>query len=547
MFDSKLKLIAKIIQDKTGLTFPEDRLNVFGAKIEKRMNELNIKSIEEYLNYLILFDQENNELIKLINTLTINETFFFRHPQHFDILRNIIIPEICENNLKLNKPYETFRVWSAGCASGCETYSIAIILKELEDRIKASNFTNIEIIGTDIDTDILKYCERGIYTNRCVNTATPDIYKKMYFIEENGDYKLKNEIKKMVIFKRLNLMKDIYPTNVDIIFCRNVLYYFDLQIQKEILKAFYNSLKNVGYLFLGGTETLNLQEYFEIRYAFDSFYYKKWTTERRYYTDTKVKGVVRKDSAYWPPPEIKLRKIHNYNVIIFSGVFGDNCDINKMKQEILFAYSQMDKKEIEEISILTNQSCHIIYFDFENIRWIKNNIIAEIKDVILYLRSKNVKVNIIIGNNTAIEEWLNKANFKDFSNIIKELTIKVKEKPERPKEVISKIDLDLKKIIHDQPRITLTPDYPVFKEKTPLKKEEKKIDEKSKEEIKFIINNCSEKELDELKKQISKSLKTKKMLIIDTTKAVYLSKDFFNIISKALEASENKDFIKIIK
>jgi len=144
--DNKLKLIAKIIQDKTGLTFSDDRLNVFGAKIEKRMNELNIKSIEEYLNYLILFDQENNELIKLINTLTINETFFFRHPQHFDILRNIIIPEICENNLKLNKPYETFRVWSAGCASGCETYSIAIILKELEDRIKASNFLILKLL-----------------------------------------------------------------------------------------------------------------------------------------------------------------------------------------------------------------------------------------------------------------------------------------------------------------------------------------------------------------------------------------------------------------
>lgn len=222
-------------------------------RIQKRIFATKCKDLEAYLNFLNIHSEE---LDNLIDVFTINVSRFFRNSLTWEYIRKIMIPDLFHAKSSLSD--KTIRIWSAGCSFGEEAYSSAIILNELFMQEEISYTLNI--FATDIDKKALKRASQGIYGFDSVRKVRYDIYKK-YFTRENDTYKLAPEIKKMVDFSFYDLLDkkhSIPPESIyggfDLVFCRNVLIYFDQNYQKIIFDKLYNSLNPNGYLVLGEAE-----------------------------------------------------------------------------------------------------------------------------------------------------------------------------------------------------------------------------------------------------------------------------------------------------
>jgi chemotaxis protein methyltransferase CheR len=217
------------------------------------MSQLGIDSYRGYYHYLLYDKNGGWELRQLINRITVDQTAFFRHEKQFEHLANIILPQIIEH-----KATKKLRIWSAGCATGEEPYSIAMIVN---DTLKERDDWDIKILASDIDTNALKAAYNGSYTGPEVEKI-PTEYLKRYFVEESVQdkslYVVKDELKKHIIFRRLNFISAEFPfkSPVDIIFCRNVMIYFDSQFRKTLIASFYRLLEKDGFLCLGASESL---------------------------------------------------------------------------------------------------------------------------------------------------------------------------------------------------------------------------------------------------------------------------------------------------
>jgi chemotaxis protein methyltransferase CheR len=202
----------------------------------------------------LLHDKDGGwELRQLINRVTVDQTAFFRHEKQFEHLTNIILPQIIEH-----KTTKKLRIWSAGCATGEEPYSIAMIV---DDTIAEAENWDIKILASDIDTNALKFAYNGSYESGDVE-GIPSEYLKRYFVEgaeeDKGLYLAREELKKYIIFRRLNFMSAKFPfrSPLDIIFCRNVMIYFDFHFKKKLIASFYRLLETDGFLCLGASESL---------------------------------------------------------------------------------------------------------------------------------------------------------------------------------------------------------------------------------------------------------------------------------------------------
>ena len=542
-----LELLLKILNDKTGLCFENDRIPFFTSKVEQRITELKYNSCSEYLNHLILLDKDSSEFKTLINNLTINETFFFRHPSHFTVLQNFLLQEICRQNQRLKKPDKILRIWSAACSNGSEIYTIALVIYELSSFIKScGGYDKIEIFGTDIDSEILRFAETGIYNERCVKAEMPVEYLNKYFITmDNGFYKIKDEIKKMVSFKNLNLVTDIYPTEIDIVFCRNVIYYFDLKMQKRIIKKIYNSMKRTGVLFLGGTETINCYEYFEICKFKNSFYFKKWSTDRRIYDDSINSNKRLRPSKKCAEPIVGID--NKSNTLYFSGVFADNCDPAKLMQLFYYSLGLFDQNKIE-VKIF-QETYRNINIDFSKIQWISNDILSEIKNWFNFLKNKNIRITVSCGKNENICNWLDKSNFKelcliDNAGVLSSANVK--------ENITNKRSFTEKKCIKNIENVPSHPkniNFNISVEKKNLNEEGNKTNTVTETSggILFFIRKCDEDELLKLRLQINSCLNLKKKLTIDLRHAVYLNCEIFSIINEAQKSSANDELIHIIE
>lgn len=250
MSNQIFKDISQWIYKEIGLKLTEKKKAMVKARLTKRLIELKINSFEEYYQLAICCE---NEKCELINLLTTNVTKFFRENYHFRFLEERILPKL-KSNSKQNK----IRIWSAGCSSGEEAYSLAIVLNEF--------FTkgwDIKILATDINTDVLKKGARGIYSCCELDKLSPVLVDK-YFKRLNSSgksyYQVREGLRKQVIFKKLNLKQaKLYQINssLDLIFCRNVFIYFDDNVKQEILNFFYNNLKERQYLFLGNSDSID--------------------------------------------------------------------------------------------------------------------------------------------------------------------------------------------------------------------------------------------------------------------------------------------------
>lgn len=271
MKTSLLELFSKTIAKETGLQIRAQDLGNLSQKILGRMKNLKIADSEEY--YQLLKSQTEagrKEWEKLIINLTTTETYFFRDRGQINLLQNVILPElITKKRLSKNK---RLRLWSAGCSTGEEPYSLAILVREL---IPDWQDWNIFILGTDINEIVLEKAEKGIYSSwsfRQLDTSR----KELYFEMIKGEWKIDDEIRKMVKFCKHNLVKDDLPENLDLIVCRNVFVYFKPEQISLAVRKFYEALRLEGYLITAHAE-LHGQNMgaFKVRIFPESLVYQK--------------------------------------------------------------------------------------------------------------------------------------------------------------------------------------------------------------------------------------------------------------------------------
>ncbi|MBN2158589.1 MAG: protein-glutamate O-methyltransferase CheR [Spirochaetes bacterium] len=248
--DSEFYHIKDVVYRECGIRLTEMKKALVQARLMKRLRDLKIGGYEDYCHYLN--DNYDNEIINLINCITTNKTDFFREPRHFDFLREVALPEFEHSGRN------AIRIWSAGCSIGAEPYSIAITVSEY---FHDKNMPDIKILATDIDTQVLQKGEEGIYCVNEVDFMDLEILKR-YFKrgagENEGFFRVKDEVRKLVSFRRLNLHDESYPMrgHFDIIFCRNVIIYFDAPSRARLFDKFYDRLADDGYLIMGHSETL---------------------------------------------------------------------------------------------------------------------------------------------------------------------------------------------------------------------------------------------------------------------------------------------------
>jgi chemotaxis protein methyltransferase CheR len=244
----------KFIYDLCGIYFQDNKKYLLESRLQKRIKHLNIDTFEKYLQYLKTNPKREEEKKQLYEAITINETYFFRNQPQLDALVASIMPELLESKLG---GFQRLRIWSAASSSGEEAYSIAMMLNEMI-LPKYPNL-KIEIIGTDINYAVVETAKKGIFKEYSIRN-TPPIYLKKYFNKVDNSYVIDPKIKSMVSFKILNLYDDSGMRMMgksDVIYCANVLIYFDLQSKIKVVNNLYNGLNQNGYLFIGYSETLH--------------------------------------------------------------------------------------------------------------------------------------------------------------------------------------------------------------------------------------------------------------------------------------------------
>ncbi|MCB1141309.1 MAG: protein-glutamate O-methyltransferase CheR [Leptospiraceae bacterium] len=250
----EFEILSNFIYHKSGIKMESNKTYIMNNRVQKRIRELNMSKPSEYIRYLRFSDKTGKELQELLNLVTVNETFFFRDFQQLEAFVECL-RDVVERKMK-NDDY-SIRIWSAGCSTGEEPYTLGIILNEILDDIKK---WNVVLTASDIDQVILSRAEKGVYDPRSVK-ETPEEYVKNYFHydPDSNTYHINNEIKNLVRFEHLNLNdkeKMRMKRNYDFIFCRNVLIYFDDDSRRRAVEHFYSALNYNGFIFLGSSESM---------------------------------------------------------------------------------------------------------------------------------------------------------------------------------------------------------------------------------------------------------------------------------------------------
>ncbi len=266
--ESELIKLASFIKSYYGVNLFEKRLLIQG-RLQTILTQRNFKNFSEYYNYLT-DDKTGKAVGELLNRVTTNYTFFMREPEHFDFFKNSVLPYL-SNKYKNEK---NMRIWSAGCSSGEEAYTLAMIISDYFGMNKENWDT--KLLATDISSEVLNTAIEGIYNNTGIENIS-DMWKKKYF--KNYD-KTKSEvvksIKNEVIFRKFNLMNADFPfkRKFHVIFCRNVMIYFDNKTKESLINKFYDWTEDGGYLFIGHSESISFSNT-GYKYIMPSIYRKE--------------------------------------------------------------------------------------------------------------------------------------------------------------------------------------------------------------------------------------------------------------------------------
>ncbi|OIR05637.1 chemotaxis protein methyltransferase [mine drainage metagenome] len=244
--ENSLSRILMLLRSGTGNDFSLYKKSTIGRRIERRMSQHNIDDMDTYARYL---KEHPPEVQSLFKELLINVTSFFRDPEAFVVLKQNILPELLKN-----KPeHYVFRVWVAGCATGEEAYSIAILLHELMGENEFDFKT--QIYSTDLDDDAIAVARAGVYPPNIAQDVTPERLRR-FFVKEDAGYRVKKEIREMVVFATQNIIKDPPFTKLDLLSCRNLMIYLEPELQNRVIPAFHYALKPGGVLFLSPSESI---------------------------------------------------------------------------------------------------------------------------------------------------------------------------------------------------------------------------------------------------------------------------------------------------
>jgi len=250
--DKEFKLFQELIYKETGINMSDKKKKLVVARLSKRLRALNLQNFTQYYEFLNDSGNTDKEIVNLINRVTTNKTNFFREKHHFDFLFTELLPQLIVQGEKTGT--RRLRIWSAGCSSGEEPYTLAMVLN---DAFKAQRGWDIKILATDLDTEILQSAIDGVYPTQIVSPI-PKEYLIRYFSRDSKGYRANNILRSMISFRKLNLMNETFPMKYpfDIIFCRNVIIYFDAPTKEGLLNKFHYHLKTGGHIFIGHSESL---------------------------------------------------------------------------------------------------------------------------------------------------------------------------------------------------------------------------------------------------------------------------------------------------
>ncbi len=251
MSDEEFNKFRKLIYEQVGINLLAHKKIMLQGRIRKRLNKLGMSSFKEYY---ALVQEDRSELVEMFNVVSTNKTEFFRENHHFEFLKEIM-PSIIEKNKREN--LNKFSIWSSASSTGEEPYTIAMTLMDFP----VLKSWDIKIIASDISTTVLTKAHAGLYHDEAMRHVPKEMIKKYFIPTEDDIYRVSDSLKDMVKFKRINLISENYPFKgeFEIIFCRNVMIYFDRQTQINIINNFLRYLKKGGYLILGSSESLPVE------------------------------------------------------------------------------------------------------------------------------------------------------------------------------------------------------------------------------------------------------------------------------------------------
>lgn len=254
MSDDDFNRLSRFIFEQSGIKMPPVKKIMLQSRLQKRLRELKITSFKEYADYVFSDQGQKHEIIHMLDVVSTNKTDFFREPVHFDFLEDTILPEFMVNSPQKNN----FKIWSAGCSSGEEPYTIAITLNEFKSQNPQFDYS---ILGTDISSQILQNAALAVYKEeRIVNI--PLELKRKYFLRskerEKKTVRVVKELRQKIRYGRLNFMDNTYNIveEFNVVFCRNVLIYFNRETQEQVLSKLCYKIKTGGYLFIGHSESI---------------------------------------------------------------------------------------------------------------------------------------------------------------------------------------------------------------------------------------------------------------------------------------------------
>lgn len=252
-----LKRIAAYIEEKVGIQLPASKQNLVEGRLLKRLKKLGFADFKAYLNFALGSPEGDGERLHLIDAITTNKTDFFRESEHFTYLIDEALPQMEHNRIRDGRPQ--LNLWSAGCSTGEEPYTLSILLNEA---VAAREGLKFNILATDISHSSLQTASRGIYTERKVSSVPVHLRQKYMLRSLDPDRELVQmsaRIRNCISFGRFNLMDKPFPfkEKMDAIFCRNVMIYFNNQIRSELVARFERQLVPGGYLFVGHSESLH--------------------------------------------------------------------------------------------------------------------------------------------------------------------------------------------------------------------------------------------------------------------------------------------------
>lgn len=258
------------IYKRTGMYFADSSKYLVQKRLSPRAKELNFDSFQKYFYFLQYDPRAESEFDQIYDLVTTNETYFFREPAQLTAFTEEIVPE-----LLANRTVQKVRIWSAGCSTGEEPYSIAMLLAEAGLYERAS----FEIFASDINQQVLAKARKGHYRENAFRATSANLRDKYFVREPDGSWRISDEIRNRVQFGRLNLYDETRVSllgHLDVVFCRNVIIYFDDASKRVVVKNFYNRLVEGGYLLLGHSESLiSLSTQFKLRHLKNDMVYQK--------------------------------------------------------------------------------------------------------------------------------------------------------------------------------------------------------------------------------------------------------------------------------